>query len=129
MRHLNCPICGFAEMPYPPVPYNVCPCCGTEFGVADYYHPQQELRHEWITSGMHWFSDIRKPPVNWNPSEQLMTLNEKLIQPSAQTATTDSRSVLITGYLTRPDQVRVSGITAEFFGSLTDLARAYPVSS
>lgn len=72
MKHGNCPVCGYAEMPYPPKPYKICPCCGTEFGVDDSYSSHDELRKAWIHSVMPWFSDIRRPPKGWSPALQLI---------------------------------------------------------
>jgi hypothetical protein len=59
-------------MPYPAVPYNICPCCGTEFGVDDLYHSLPELRQAWISEGLPWFDDITSQPSNWNPYQQLL---------------------------------------------------------
>lgn len=73
MQHPSCPVCGFAEMPYPPVPFNVCPCCGTEYGVDDHKRTYHELRLEWIAAGKPWFSDVRFPRKGWSASLQLIT--------------------------------------------------------
>lgn len=67
----QCLVCAFTEMPYAPVPYNICPCCGTEFGVDDHYHSLPEIRQAWIKKGMPWFDDITSPPKNWNAYQQL----------------------------------------------------------
>ena len=72
MTREKCPICGFDQMPYPPVPENICPCCGTEFGFDDYYHRPEELRRAWIQAKFPWFDDIIRPPVNWSPVLQLI---------------------------------------------------------
>jgi hypothetical protein len=58
-------------MPYAPVPFNVCPCCGTEFGVDDRKRTHYELRVDWIQAGMPWFDDITSPTIDWNPLLQL----------------------------------------------------------
>lgn len=70
--HPNCPVCGFADMPYPPVPYKVCPCCATEFGVDDRKTTHQSLRQAWVKAGMPWFSDIRFPAKDWSAARQLI---------------------------------------------------------
>ncbi len=72
MTYEPCPICGYAEMPYPAVPENICPCCGTEFGVDDDYHSPQELRATWIENDFPFFSDLTQPPKNWSPYRQLI---------------------------------------------------------
>jgi hypothetical protein len=56
-------------MPDPPQDYNICPCCGTEFGYDDDFKSFAQLRQEWIAGGMRWF--FRKPPLFWNPELQL----------------------------------------------------------
>jgi hypothetical protein len=58
-------------MPYPPMDYNICPCCGTEFGLDDVEKSHAELRMEWVRSGARWFSDELVPPDLWNPFVQL----------------------------------------------------------
>ena len=40
----RCPVCFFDEMPDPPRDYNICPCCGTEFGNDDVEYSYAELR-------------------------------------------------------------------------------------
>jgi hypothetical protein len=70
----KCPVCGFDDMPYPPVPFNVCPCCGTEFGVDDRKKSYPILQQEWISQGMPWFDDITFPPVQWDRLAQLYSL-------------------------------------------------------
>ena len=72
MKHEKCPICGYDEMPYAPVPENICPCCGTQYGFDDYYHTPKELRLMWIEAGFPWFDDIIGPPENWSPVKQLL---------------------------------------------------------
>jgi hypothetical protein len=74
-KHPNCPVCGYDDMPYPPRPFNVCPCCGTEFGVDDRRQDHPALRKAWIANGLIWFSDIRYPGKNWSGSAQLIKAN------------------------------------------------------
>lgn len=64
----QCPVCGF-DMSYPAAEYNICPCCGTEFGNDDALSTHEELRARWIGSGAPWF--FRAPPPTWNPWQQL----------------------------------------------------------
>lgn len=95
MKHDNCPVCGYAEMPYPPKPYKICPCCGTEFGVDDYYHTREELRRVWINAGFPWFSDIRRPPKNWSPVVQLINAGYgvELFQPTGAATKSEQAEV------------------------------------
>jgi hypothetical protein len=71
MVYYTCPICGYESMTSPPDSENICSCCGTEFGVDDYYHTQEELRQMWIQQGFPWFDDITRPPKDWQPQAQL----------------------------------------------------------
>jgi len=65
----RCPVCLYAELPYSPSDYHICPCCGTEFGNDDAILTHDDLRHEWINGGVTWF--FGNPPVGWNPWVQL----------------------------------------------------------
>lgn len=59
-------------MPFAPVDYNICPCCGTEFGLDDVEMTHAELRDQWLRQGAVWFSDeLRCPQAIWNPFVQL----------------------------------------------------------
>lgn len=57
-------------MPYPPRDYDICPCCGTEFGNDDVEYTLEALRNAWVENGVRWFYE--HPPVNWNPWSQLI---------------------------------------------------------
>jgi hypothetical protein len=52
--------------------YNICPCCGTEFGLDDVEKSHADLRHEWLQRGAPWFSDELHPQPMWNPFVQLV---------------------------------------------------------
>jgi rubredoxin len=95
-----CPVCGFPELDAPPyanigaapyearggppyeaelgeASYDVCPCCGFEFGNDD--NPGtvrqgasfEEYRREWIADGCRWFMSGGVPPDGWSPRRQL----------------------------------------------------------
>lgn len=66
----TCPVCLYVEMPYPPADYDICPCCGTEFGNDDADFSYEQLRERWIRSGARWF--FGNPPPGWNPWMQLI---------------------------------------------------------
>jgi transcriptional regulator with XRE-family HTH domain len=72
MKYEVCPVCGYDEMPYSPVPENICPSCGTQFGFDDHYHSPRELRSAWIDKNFPFFSDTRRPPKEWSPYRQLI---------------------------------------------------------
>lgn len=74
----TCPVCGFM-MQEPPRDYNICPCCGTEFGHHDLNASIADLRKNWLKGGAAWWSSIDLPPANWDPYEQLTVLFEKPI--------------------------------------------------
>lgn len=68
-----CLVCGY-EMEDPPRDYNVCPSCGTEYGVNDVNASYAELRQAWFKTGPVWWSKTDKQPENWSPSRQLANL-------------------------------------------------------
>jgi len=65
----TCPVCYYEAMTYPLADYNICECCGTEFGADDDETSHAELRSCWIRDGMIWF--FQTPPNGWDPLEQL----------------------------------------------------------
>ncbi len=67
----HCPVCGYANLVEPPADYNICPCCGTEFGYDDLAHSWEQLRQRWLSKGAPWFSRHTPPPSEWNPVAQL----------------------------------------------------------
>lgn len=72
-----CPVCGYPDLDeaaydsYGCATYNICPCCGTEFGYDDSEISHFSLRQRWITNGMKWWSEHLPPPDNWSPIQQL----------------------------------------------------------
>ena len=69
MKNL-CPVCGYG-MEDPPEAYNICPCCGTEFGLHDANSSIAALRAAWLRSGAHWWSPVDPQPQDWDPYLQL----------------------------------------------------------
>lgn len=65
-----CPVCAYKNLPYPPEDYNICPCCGTEFGNDDAQFTHEQLQRQWIAAGSPWF--FGNPPPNWNAWNQLL---------------------------------------------------------
>ncbi|MCD8032141.1 MAG: hypothetical protein LUF85_15295 [Bacteroides sp.] len=77
MRENNCRVCGLFIQDKPwgengkTPTYEICPCCGVEFGVEDYTKEStKEYREKWIESGCQWF-DKKEKPENWNLSLQM----------------------------------------------------------
>src|SRR6476620_5555846 len=68
-----CPVCGFT-MEAPPRDYNICPSCGTEFGLHDANASIEELRLALISTGPKWWSASDPQPEDWNPFSQLASL-------------------------------------------------------
>ena len=73
VTHNLCPVCGY-QMEEPPEHFNICPSCGTEFGVHDQNSSPAELRNSWIRSGLQWWSNTEPKPMGWNPFVQLANL-------------------------------------------------------
>jgi hypothetical protein len=67
---MTCPVCAYPDMPYPPSDYNICPCCGTEFGNDDAIASVDELRARWIEHGAPWFYGVS--PLGWDAVLQLI---------------------------------------------------------
>lgn len=71
--YFTCPVCFYDKLDEPARDYNICMCCGTEFGNDDDLHTHSELRSMWIATGAKWF--FRTPPLLWNPWQQLAAAN------------------------------------------------------
>lgn len=78
-----CPICGFDDLFESPYDenglgsYEICPCCGFQFGNDDYPDKEKQIhqwRATWISNGHKWFSDSRQPPKNWDWKNQLKNI-------------------------------------------------------
>jgi hypothetical protein len=89
----TCPVCFFEGMTEPPQDYNICECCGTEFGNDDEDRTYEELREQWRASGAKWF--FGEPPLGWNPWKQSQVLVISLHQP--QYLTSFAKSSIIFG--------------------------------
>lgn len=66
-----CPVCGY-EMDEGPRDFNICPSCGTEFGLHDLNSSIKDLREAWVGNGAHWHSRVLSEPSGWKPFEQLL---------------------------------------------------------
>jgi len=69
-------------MPYPPRDFDICPCCGTEFGNDDVEYTHEELRTAWIENGAQWFYE--HPPLGWDPWAQLVDAGRPDLVPELQ---------------------------------------------
>lgn len=76
-RTFICPVCGFPDLTEPPydqhgcASFDICPCCGTEFGYTDARKSHDQLRDEWLAAGAHWHSRAVQQPPGWNALNQL----------------------------------------------------------
>lgn len=61
-----CTVCGFAEAGFWPGDYNICACCGTEFGASDCVLSVVELRLRWVSHGCPWFDQDEPQPEGWS---------------------------------------------------------------
>lgn len=75
-----CKVCGYknAEAPWgedgQTPSFEMCPCCGVEFGFEDYLETGlRDYREKWIQEGCPWFKERMKPP-HWSLEDQLGNL-------------------------------------------------------
>lgn len=85
MSEHNCRICGLFQEEQPwgkdgeSPTYNICPCCGVEFGNEDYtIKSVHEYRKLWLEKGAVWFS-IKEKPINWLLEEQLKDISKEFV--------------------------------------------------
>lgn len=79
----TCPVCGYDKLYEPPYEeeyytgsYEICPCCGCEYGYDDFdydLYTFKTAREKWIQKGAKWFSP-RNRPRNWVLEEQLKNI-------------------------------------------------------
>jgi hypothetical protein len=68
-----CPVCGF-WMEAPASDYNICSCCGTEFGNHDINASITQLRASWLRNGARWWGQFDAVPAGWDPYTQVSAL-------------------------------------------------------
>ena len=81
-----CTVCGY-EMEEGPRDYNICPSCGTEFGIHDVNSSIENLQDLWSKSGPRWHSSVVAQPANWDPLKQFIDLH---LTPNVPTSRSDS---------------------------------------
>jgi hypothetical protein len=80
---LHCRVCGL-EQSAPPwgadgtsPTFEICPCCGTEFGYEDGLPDAvTRARELWLKNGAAWFEPNARPP-DWNVDAQLLHVPAK----------------------------------------------------
>jgi hypothetical protein len=73
MKTYTCPVCGYQNLPFPPLDYEICPSCGTEFEYHDARRTHAQLREAWVRAGALWHSLSTPEPYGWNPWLQLVS--------------------------------------------------------
>lgn len=59
--------------------YEICPCCGVEFGNEDYtIEATKRYREKWINEGANWFESKEKPG-KWNKEEQFKNIPQEFL--------------------------------------------------
>lgn len=84
----QCPVCGYPGLEDPPhtaeggASDEICPSCGFQFGYDDDACgiSYEQWREEWIAAGTPWSGIGIRPPLNWNPSEQLQVILGKTLE-------------------------------------------------
>ena len=79
----SCRVCGY-RLGFKPwgedgktPPYEICPCCGAEFGNDDYtVASTRDYRKKWVKSGCAWF-DAGKKPNGWSCKSQMKNIPER----------------------------------------------------
>jgi hypothetical protein len=89
-----CTVCGY-EMEEGPRDYNICPSCGTEFGLHDVNSSVRDLREVWLESGPQWSSRVIPQPQNWQPLMQLAGLLMEQAKIAVIYSGSDSQGVIV----------------------------------
>jgi hypothetical protein len=72
-----CPVCGYEHLDSAAfddqgsASFELCPCCGTEFGYDDASTTHAELRERWLSAGARWHSGSVIPPLGWDANSQV----------------------------------------------------------
>lgn len=86
---MSCRVCGLLQQTPPWGPagnkpsFNICPCCGTEFGYDDAtLAGVMRKRAIWRDEGAEWFIPAEKP-ANWSLTEQMQNIPSDYVDGSA----------------------------------------------
>lgn len=97
-NEMMCPVCGFF-MDEAPERNNICPSCGTEFGLHDRNASVTDLRRAWMMGGMAWWSSVDEEPAGWNPFEQV----SRVIRPTFDVKIVTASGIVVSPYSTTTD--------------------------
>ena len=85
MNSHNCRVCGYYidDLPWGKdgncPTYEICPCCGVEFGNEDCSKEStKQYIEKWINEGAKWFEPEEKPK-NWNKEEQFINIPQEFL--------------------------------------------------
>lgn len=94
-----CPVCHYSELDEPPVDFEICPACGTQFDYHDAAptitakrHRWSLLRRRWLEAGAAWFDPTTPRPMGWDFQVQFMR-NHMFLPGSIQLRAEPSRFV------------------------------------
>ena len=56
--------------------YDICPCCGVEFGLGDENRNGVLYYRKWWIQNMssQWWSQLESPPINWSLEQQMKNI-------------------------------------------------------
>jgi hypothetical protein len=81
----NCRVCGLLLDTAPwgddetTPTYEICPCCGVEFGNEDYtIESSWDFLKQWLSTGANWFDKSERPP-DWSLQSQLAQIPKKYL--------------------------------------------------
>jgi hypothetical protein len=85
MTMFACLVCGYPAGNEPPwgadgrcPTYDICPCCGCEFGYEDSRASGiKNYREAWIAEGCQWF-DPKQKPKDWKLDDQIQNIPHTL---------------------------------------------------
>ena len=95
MTYSTCPVCGFDKLSRPLEQFDICPCCGTEFGYDDSALTHEQLRIQWIRSGADWWSETTEPPADWNPIVQLIEGKILPVKPASENDSIETTTTFV----------------------------------
>ncbi len=93
-KMFTCPICAFSGLSEDPEPdfgtYEICPCCGCEFGYEVWdMKDAEKYREKWLSKGAIWrwndgkFPEDNSPP-DWNLEMAKKRIEAMLLEKASQ---------------------------------------------
>ncbi|HEY2172355.1 MAG TPA: hypothetical protein VGH85_00930 [Mycobacteriales bacterium] len=119
-----CPICGSPDQIAEPrsptsggASFEYCPCCEFQFGYQDddQGFSYSEWRGRWISQGMRYGAEGDRPPSEWNPTTQLLSV----------LARGEPDLIIFSGHPTPDDEDRRAASAVASVPGLDRLSRAW----